>query len=533
MICKGCGKELTEDYLFCPDCGTKNEIYGGVENTKKCIKCNIEFPEELNYCKVCGGDLIPIMAAPEQQSHPVSYQLPPQNQPMDNQLPPQNQPVNSQLPPQNQPMNNQLPPQNQPLNNQLPPHNQPMNNQLPPYPMPQNQKYYNQTAPYGMPLNPPIPGPMMQGAPGMPNMPYPQVMPKKKNTALIVIIIVVSAFIFLGIGIIALFFIGNNIIKKAHISSDIVSSDIETTDTFDSDTDTDMDTKIDGGVDAGSGNDTSGEYAYHYYYSYSELPDVLSLDSDSRFVPYDYYSYDGVATYTYQFYAGTSYDSDFYGALDEYCTMLQDYNGFTYEEDYSSNQYQETGEATQYLTKDNICISITASVEDNGYVAYVALIPTSGLSRGATFNNYSKYIQGRASQGFDFNTEIHMENGLAFRLNDVTVTELGDGTESVDVNIDLSSEVPNWYLYTNDFQVLPTDADGNVLSDACLISSLTDASGYRATTPLLINKESFNTYNLSFVIPSNTDNFTLYATNILDDSYYDSIYYIDLQVKNY
>jgi len=214
-----------------------------------------------------------------------------------------------------------------------------------------------------MPLNSMPRGPMIPG------MLYPQPVPRKNNTVFIVIIILVSVLFFLIAGIFALYVIGESVIESSETTGEVIqndSSDYNAPDNGDNDTSTDF------GDDSGTGGDNSADYADNY--SYSELPDVLSLDSDDRFVYYDYDTYDGVATYTYLFDSVTSSDADFYSALSDYCQLLQSSSGFYYDADFSINQYNATGVSTEYLTKNNICIGVTASVTDSLYYTYITLV---------------------------------------------------------------------------------------------------------------------------------------------------------------
>lgn len=59
-VCNNCGKELTDDSLFCQYCGsndihdTKDDIIGTPTN-KVCKGCNKYIPEDSLFCPFCGG----------------------------------------------------------------------------------------------------------------------------------------------------------------------------------------------------------------------------------------------------------------------------------------------------------------------------------------------------------------------------------------------------------------------------------------------------------------------------------------------
>ncbi|MDD3172302.1 MAG: hypothetical protein PHF63_01315 [Herbinix sp.] len=483
MICKGCGKEISENQFFCPSCGHKNEVSNGVKNTKRCIKCAKEFPEERFYCDVCGGDLAPIMPAQE----PVPNQgVPTQGY---------NTPYSAQT--------NQVPPYQTPPR-QVPPYQVPPN-QVPPNRMPQN-------------MVPPM-------------APY-QSNAQQKNKALLPILLGVAGLFVIIVG----FFIVSKVLVELNSSGDLGS--YQTTDNSDNDSNTEEDTSTysanDGTYDSttdATTDDTSGDYIYTDLYSYTELPDVYSLDSDTRFSYYNNSSYDGISTYVFQLNDTSLSESDFYTAVDDYCTLLVNNNSFYYEEEFTNEQYNETGDLTEYLSRDNVCVSVTASVEDTGYYAYVSIFPLNDSTESITFKNYTTYIDGRDNQYFDEGTEVIMDNGMAFYLNDVVVTDMGDGSAVLDAYVDLATINSERYFYPDDLIVLPKDSYGNILSDACLVEYITDGDGYSVTTPFLLDTEYYNSYKVSFVVPSGTTTFSIYGTNITEDSYAGPIYYIDMQLE--
>lgn len=50
MECKFCGKEIGDEFIFCPYCGKR------VDGKKACPKCGTLIAEEFRYCPVCGTD---------------------------------------------------------------------------------------------------------------------------------------------------------------------------------------------------------------------------------------------------------------------------------------------------------------------------------------------------------------------------------------------------------------------------------------------------------------------------------------------
>lgn len=93
---------------------------------------------------------------------------------------------------------------------------------------------------------------------------------------------------------------------------------------------------------------TKNDIVYDYKYSYAELSNVVSLDSDTRFVYSAGYTVDGAAVYTYLFNDEKATDADFLRACDDYSKVLQKLNDFAYEKEYTEQQYEKTGELTNY-----------------------------------------------------------------------------------------------------------------------------------------------------------------------------------------
>jgi hypothetical protein len=533
MICKGCGAEFSENQTFCPHCGHKNEASEGTKNTKKCLRCGKEFPQERYFCDACGGELAEITAIPP-------YQMPP-NQVPSNQIPPYQMP-SGQIPP------NQIPPYQIPPNqvppNQVPPNQVPPSQmqsyQMPPYQMPPGQGTPNQMPPNQIPPNQMNPN-RMPPIPPLP--PCDSIGGNKKSKVLVPAIIAIVAILVMAVWAVAIFLFldfknknkGYETISSRDEEDTTVEEQMEDTETVEESEDSTLTDPEDTVTGEDIAEDPTENTGYNTVYSYQELPDVASLDSDVRFTAYDHYSYDSVSTYVYLFNDMGVTSSDFYLAVDDYCTMLQTWNGFYYEQEFSDEQYSETGTLTDYLSRDNICLGITASIEDTGYYVYIAVYTLSetadNTASSLSFENYTTYIEGRDSQYFDLNTETYMENGMSFYLYNVNVTDLGDGTAVLDANFDLGAYTPNWYFYVNDFVVLPRDSQGNVLSDVCLAEYVTDSMGSTVSTPFLINTDYYYNYTVSFLVPANTTSFTIYGTNIANDQFAGPVYYIDMELE--
>ncbi len=472
MICKGCGAEVTNDQLFCPKCGTKKEPIVKAVNTKRCVDCGNEFTEDRFFCGVCGGKLVAIAS-------PQGFQLPP-----------------SQLPP----------------------------NQLPPHIMPLMQ-----------------PGVSANG-------------PQKKN--ILPFIIIPALLIILIIGIFTVPKIVN-IVKDTGDSNssytnndtdDEVSEDEASKDDFD---DIDEDSEDEASkddfddidetseeIDLADPNDDSlnniEDTTYTgFLYGYTELPEVISLDSDYRFSYVNYYAAEGVYNYQYVFDNSLTSD-DFINALDAYSTLLQDYNGYYYEEEFSEEQYNETGDVTMYLTKDDYAIAISAEVTET-YDAYVSIFylgeSTSSSSDEVYFPNYIDYVVGREAYYFEMATEVSMENGVSFYLNSVIANDMGDGTMRMDVDVDLASYYEECYVVYEDFMVLPMDNSNSILADASAVSYILDNAAYEVTTPILLSTQEYQNFTLTYYVPASTTNFTFYGTNISTEGFAGPIYTIDMTLN--
>jgi hypothetical protein len=279
-----------------------------------------------------------------------------------------------------------------------------------------------------------------------------------------------------------------------------------------------------------------------FTFSYSELPDVVSIDSDYRFTYYDYNPTADYSIYTFQFNDTQVTDDEFYADVDDYCSLLMTWNSYVYQEDFTADMYYDTGEITDYFSKDGSYIGVSASVEDTGRYVYITIFDDGSQDAEAEttseYPNYDFYISGRDYSSFNQYAEVYMENGIGFYLNDILCTDLGDGTARVDCSMDLAATIDGLKLYKDDFLILPYDADGNIISDAAKIDTITDSNGYDATYSFDLDTEYFYSYTISFIVPSNTDSFTFYGANTeVDDSQESGIiasgpiYYIDIQLQ--
>ena len=244
-----------------------------------------------------------------------------------------------------------------------------------------------------------------------------------------------------------------------------------------------------------------------------------------------------VITYTYTFDMNLS-KKDFYNAVDDYCTLLMNMNGFYYEEAFSIDQYNESGLLTEYFSRDNIAIGVTASVEAVGWFVYIDIYDLSFESNPAEegdseilYNNYSYYLEGRESINYDLATKVQMENGIAFYLNEAVVIDLGDGTSQIDCNMYIGATYDDTYLYTDSFIVLPMDRDGFIIGDACVTNNIADEMGQYQYVPYLLSTNDLYTYTLSFIVPSETTSFTVYGTNLIDGFVAGPVYGINMVVE--
>ncbi len=149
-----------------------------------------------------------------------------------------------------------------------------------------------------------------------------------------------------------------------------------------------------------------------------------------------------------------------------------------------------------------------------------------------SYDNYNYFITGRDQKVFDLNQEISMENNISFLLNEINITDLGDGTSVFVVEINLKSEVEENYFCLDDFLILPFDFDYNMLADALAADYITDADGNELTIPLKLPTEEYGVYTVSFILPMNTKYFTVYGTNYYNDGFAGPVYVCDMEVND-
>jgi hypothetical protein len=285
------------------------------------------------------------------------------------------------------------------------------------------------------------------------------------------------------------------------------------------------------------GDATEGSPVYNYKYSYAELPNVVSVDSDGRFIYSTKNADNGVVVYSYLFNEENATIADFYQACEDYSILLQKENGFVYQKEYSEEQYENTKVPANYLTKGDIGISVTASVEDSLYYAYIIIFPlymeTTDEDTQTVIDmpNYNAYLAGREKAYFTYDEMISMENGISFAIYDVIARLPGDGTIAIDIMMDISSWYEDYYLNNGDFMILPVDSDNNIISDAIPTSYITDSAGNNVPMPFLVSTSSYVEYTLTYAVPSNTAAFSIYASNVYGDDYYGPVYVMDVGYK--
>ncbi len=484
MLCKGCGKEISKESLFCTYCGYKNE------------------PEKAD-------EPSDVEDLPEHSYRPV-FQIPPEKfrgamgpDPRQTSQTPQPQP--GPVPPQT----NQVP-QGQ--------YNQLQQGQWGAGQVPQNQwgpgaagtsPYFDQNIPGG----------------------------RKKNKALI-IVIVIAVVAVLAI-ILAL---------ASPKLKDIFNKDTEQTSKVRDDKKRDKEYKAEDRIVEEEEDtavvslptptpvtqDTTVSSGFIPTYSYSEPTNVLSLDSDMRFTFNDYLNEGGVATY--QFYYNDAYSSEeeYLNALDNYSYILQQTNDFYYEQEFSEEEYADTGESIVYLSRGNYWLSIVPSYYDSFAYVHIFTINNSmdGSEAGASdFYHYDGYIHGRTEIEYAAYTYITAENGVLFCLNELYSTDTGNGNLEIEVNLDLAGYYYYLFLYDYDFMLLPKDINGYIIADACPIAYIRDEFGNDVPLPLALNADIYENYSLIFYIPDTTEYITLYATNTLNESAAGDLYAIEYKIN--
>lgn len=492
MICKGCGNDIPDNQILCPSCGSKLDWTSNTVNTKKCIRCGKGFADTEIICDICGESLTPMHY--QVQGNPTNYTA--SNQAVDNQQ-------------QSNYMINESNPNSQGQG----PNQAPNQGQFSPY----SERY--------------------QGAKEKQSL-------KRKNSLspLFIIILVVGIILLSAIAIGITGFLGYRFYKKYKTnSSESLVNDSRTDLNLDGIPEIPENGNQDNydEINPGEGELDGAEIpVYKFRYSYTELPDVISIDSDVRFTYYNQNLGADVITYTYVFQNTDSSSKDFYDAIESYCSYLITLNGFYYEEEFSLDQYNETGVAIEYLSKDNTVLGIESSIEPTGWFVHINIYdiseevpPEEDDSSEITYNYYSYYLKGRDSIDFNLAEEVIMENGIAFYLDGCTVTDLGDGTAQVDCVINLLAVKEDTYLYTDSFLILPMDREGHNLGDVCLLESLADESEQFHYVPYLLSIEEYRKYTLSFKVPAETELLSIYGTNLLNGFRMGPTYDINIDIS--
>lgn len=378
--------------------------------------------------------------------------------------------------------------------------------------------------PQGIPQSP------IQGMPELPPYTAPNnvsISPKKKSKIWIPITIGVGIFLLVLITAIILF---NRFFNRLGSQiRDTMESQITIDDSSpNEDSWDDSETYID---DA----EVNEENEYVITYSYAELPDVLSLDSDIRFSYVDYLSTDGVFVYTFQFNELNAGESDFLQACDDYSILLQEISGFTYEQEYTEQQYAETGILANYLTRDNYGMGITAETVDSEHYAYISIFPlvedtvdVEVIPEDISMPNYDYFLAGRDIVEYTFDETVNMENGLSFYIYDAIANYPGDGSYTIDITLDISSYYEDYHINNGDFMLIPFDSEGSILSDAIPINKIYNEWGYEMIYPFVLSASSYEYYTLSYPIPTETAIFLLYAANVLNDDYSYPVYVMEV-----
>ncbi len=149
-----------------------------------------------------------------------------------------------------------------------------------------------------------------------------------------------------------------------------------------------------------------------------------------------------------------------------------------------------------------------------------------------SYNNYNYFITGREQAVFDLSQEIMMENNISFLLEEVNITELGDGTSVFVAKIRLKSEAEGNHFCLDDFLILPRDADNTMLADAMAAEYIKDSEGNELMTPLELPTDGYEVYTVSYILPMNTKYFTVYGTNYYNEGFAGPVYVCDMEVNN-
>ncbi len=532
MICRTCGRELQIDQSFCPNCGTINEQ--AKNNSKPPKQEQTEQTQNVFYEAQYGPEINRQPKEEQRNEHPGQQEHQAQEswpqaqqgqsgQPMNQQagyqrnVNPAYQQVPSNQPYPNQPYPNQPYPSRpyptQPYPNQPSP-GQPYPNQ--PYP---GQPYPNQPYPGQSYPNQPYPTQSYQGGRGTLPPPLPPNAYKRRSKGpLYVFLVLYTIFVLLlGAFYIAVFVEAFRQAESSGTASNISNGVY-------------YDTEESGGY-FGENQD---ELQNNEYFSYTELPDVISIDSDWRFMLNDRYEQENSICYEFLF-ASEGSEDEFYMGIAAYETLLEEKCGFLYEEGITDGQNQQAGEQIDYYSQGDILLGVsTQKLEDSYYVTINLFLPPEDTQDGGqqeSYNNYNYFVIGREQTVFDLKQEVTMENKISFLLDEINITDLGDGNSVFVAEIKMKSEQKGNYFCLDDFLILPMDAEYNMLADATAAAYVKDVDGNELTAPLELPTEDYGIYTVSFILPMNTQNFNVYGTNYYNDGFSGPVYLCEMVVN--
>jgi hypothetical protein len=164
-------------------------------------------------------------------------------------------------------------------------------------------------------------------------------------------------------------------------------------------------------------------------------------------------------------------------------------------------------------------------------IGVIGITKVVGHFSSPEYDTYMFYLNGREQSAVDLNTDIYMENGIAFCLENFHSTDQGDGTKLVEFEIQLGATNENTSVYSDSFLVMPKDGNEVAVSDAVLIGSITDSEGNDLSGSVLLDTEYFYPYKLSFIVPSETRYLTFYGVNYDKGDSAGPAYYSDFYLQ--
>lgn len=192
---------------------------------------------------------------------------------------------------------------------------------------------------------------------------------------------------------------------------------------------------------------------------------------------------------------------------------------------------QATEEYDQYFDDDSYEDYDSYDNYDDSSDSYDDSVnPYDDYSEYDSYPNYDTFLQGRELNYYEQYTEVVMENGIGFYLNNIRISDLGDGTAAVEVNVDLASYYDDNYLYAEDFLMLPLDEAGNALSDACSVGYIYDSVGNNVTVPVLLDTAQYQNYTITFLVPAMTSTINLYGVNYSAEGFSGPAYCTELKM---